>query len=593
MPAIRIPRSLNYVAVASIMVLAIAIATLAGSIYSTAQSWRWVVHTRDVLERLQETLTLVGEAEALQNALLLAPDAQDSADLRGRLERLPREADDLRRLTEDNPVQQRALGPYRQLLQEFASTIRANLAPGAPIERRTMRVLRSAILVQTAALRAEEQRLLAQRETSVVHARARTIGAGAAVAVLSIGLLLLVRSVALRDAATLRAGQARLDATLRSIGEAVIAVDGAGRVSFMNLNAERLAGMPEAQAAGRPFGAVLAFHGSGPDQPNLEHVVMATITSGLAAPRLSLSAPAPAGMGGNRDWLLTCHPKLLGGAPAGAVIALLDVTELKQSQRELAEANLLLERRIQERTRMLTEANIELRAFAHTVAHDLQAPLRNLEAYADALQQDEAPVLSEGGRRFVERIRALAARMDRLVSDLLDYSQLSRAELVPTPVALERVLDQALQDLGAQIASSAARVRVASPLPTVLGNQAILVQVFDNLIANAIKFVAPGTAPAVVVSAAAQADDGMAMIEVADNGIGIPRAERERVFGVFERLHGEEQYPGTGIGLAIVRKGIERMGGRVDVLDAPAGASGTVFRITLPLAPRGPSLAAD
>jgi signal transduction histidine kinase len=132
--------------------------------------------------------------------------------------------------------------------------------------------------------------------------------------------------------------------------------------------------------------------------------------------------------------------------------------------------------------------------------------------------------------------------------------------------------------MGTQIARSQAQVGIDAPLPAVLGNEAILVQVFENLIGNAIKFVAPGIVPVIKIHGRSEA--GRAQIWIADNGIGIPPEQRERVFGVFERLHGEEEYPGTGIGLAIVKKGVERMGGSVGVASKPG--AGSTFQVELP-----------
>jgi signal transduction histidine kinase len=282
-----------------------------------------------------------------------------------------------------------------------------------------------------------------------------------------------------------------------------------------------------------------------------------------------------------REWLLNCHPLAVDGQVLGAVMSMLDVTDLKRAQRELGEANLLLERRIRERTAQLDDANTELRAFAHTIAHDLRAPLRNVQGYADALLEDEAGNLSGSGQAYLARIQVVAQRMDRLVSDLLAYSQLSRAELRLQTVDLGRVLQLALQDLDAQIRASGARIACAAPLPAVLGHEAVLVQVFANLLGNAIKFVAPGVRPEIAVSA--RLDGETVTVDVADNGIGIPADKRERVFDVFERLHGEDQYAGTGIGLAIVKKGIERLGGSVS---AEPAARGTLFRLRLRRPPR-------
>jgi signal transduction histidine kinase len=294
--------------------------------------------------------------------------------------------------------------------------------------------------------------------------------------------------------------------------------------------------------------------------------------------RIEVSGSTPMQPEVMRDWIMSCQPMLVSGKPAGVVIGALEVTELKAAQRELSDANLLLERRIQERTERLAEANMELRAFAHTVAHDLRAPLRNVEGYTDALEEDETPRLSEQGRHFLARIGEAARRMDRMITDLLAYSQLSRAELRLQAVDLERVAWLALADIETLVSRSGAQVEVASSLPTVLGNEAILVQVFENLIGNAIKFVAPGVVPTIAIHGREEGD--RALVWIADNGIGIPPAQRDRIFGVFERLHGEEEYPGTGIGLAIVRKGMERLGGSVQVEPA---AAGTTFRLCFPL----------
>jgi len=574
----RTTRYVNYATAASIVILTAAIATLVGSIGRTVESRRWVVHTQDVLVRLQETISLVNEVDALQKSLLLGHDPQDRAELDARLAAIPREWQTLFRLTRDNPVQQRALLRYRTLLDGFTQALAEGLRHPERHNEAAMRTQRRAIADQEAVLRGEEERLLALRAAVVDRDLTRTIVATGAVAFLSIALLFFVRAVARRDALMMRTEQARLAATLRSIGDAVIATDLHGRVQFMNPVAEGLAGMDTAQAAGRPLEEVLRILPAAPATLDLPALLRDVVAGTTAPARIELSGSTPLDPETMRDWILGCHPMLVHGKPAGAVIGAHEVTELKQAQRNLAEANLLLERRIQERTERLAEANMELRAFAHTVAHDLRAPLRNVEGYADALREDESPRLSEQGRHFLDRLCDAARRMDRLITELLAYSQLSRAELKLRTVDLERVAWLALSDIETQVSRSGAQVEIASPLPAVLGNEAVLVQVFENLIGNAIKFVAPGVAPSVRIHG--REDGDHALVWIADNGIGIPPEQRERIFGVFERLHGEEAYPGTGIGLAIVRKAMERLGGSVGV---EAAAAGTVFRLCLPL----------
>jgi len=571
----RTTRFVNYATAISIVILAAAITTLVGSISRTAESRRWVIHTQEVLVRLQTSISLVNEADALHKSLLLEHDPQDRADLAARLVDIPREWQTLRQLTVDNPVQQRALMRYRRLLDSFISLLTTEQQAQPQMD---MRALRHAIAAQAAVLRTEEQSLLSRRTASVERDLRRTIGATAAVAILSIALLFFVRAMARRDAASLLGQRARLEATLRSIGDAVIATDLRGEVQFMNPVAERLVGLADAEAAGQPLASVLRIRTKSPGDVDLPGVLQEVISSKKESARIELSGSMPLEPDVERDWIVRCQPMIVNGNPSGVVIGALEVTELKEAQRHLSEANAMLECRIQERTERLAEANIELRAFAHTVAHDLRAPLRNVEGYTDALLEDETPRLSEQGRRFLARIGEAAQRMDRLITDLLAYSQLSRAELRLQTVDLDRVVALAIADVETAIADRRARITVTSPLPMVSGNEAILVQVFENLIGNAVKFVAPGVVPEIRIHG--HEDGDMAHVWIADNGIGIPPEQRDRVFGVFERLHGEEAYPGTGIGLAIVRKGMERMGGSVTVEPAPAG---TVFRLSFPV----------
>jgi signal transduction histidine kinase/CHASE3 domain sensor protein len=239
-----------------------------------------------------------------------------------------------------------------------------------------------------------------------------------------------------------------------------------------------------------------------------------------------------------------------------------------------------LEERVAARTAQLEEANGELEAFGYSVAHDLRAPVRAMQGFAAILQEDYRDQLDALGQEYAERIVSAGAQMDELISDLLAYSRLSRAELSFGPVSLRQALDDALALLAEEIALRGATITVNEPLPSARGHRTTLAQVLANLLANAMTFVAPGLRPEVVVRASAR--DGWVRLEVRDNGIGIEPAHQERIFRVFERLHSAEQYRGTGIGLAIVRKGVERMGGRAGVESAPG--AGSVFWIELPQA---------
>jgi signal transduction histidine kinase len=273
-----------------------------------------------------------------------------------------------------------------------------------------------------------------------------------------------------------------------------------------------------------------------------------------------------------------------------AIVARAVVRE-SQRQREAAEAvrtmnlqletlNAELEQRVQARTLELQEANIELEAFAHSVAHDLRAPLRNMQGFAHALLEDNKEQLDESGRAYAGRIVYGAARLDALIQDLLTYSRLTRAEIVSQRVELDSLVRRVLQEMQSEIDERQASIEVETTLPSVMAHPPTLGQVLTNLIGNAIKFVSPGVRPLVAIRAT-DSENGV-RLSIADNGIGVEPRFRERIFRVFERLHGQEAYPGTGIGLAIVRKGVERMGGKVGI--AAAAGGGSEFWIELPAA---------
>jgi len=225
-----------------------------------------------------------------------------------------------------------------------------------------------------------------------------------------------------------------------------------------------------------------------------------------------------------------------------------------------------LEQRVAERTEELDNSNQALDAFAHSVAHDLRAPLRAMHGFADAVLEDYGPKLDDTGRDYLGRIIRAAKKLDSLIQDLLAYSRIGRGKTVLTAVSV-----------GHDIEASGARIETDIPPLTVLAHQATLRQVMFNLVANALKFVAPGVPPEVKVWA--RAEGGMVDIYVRDNGIGIAPEHRERIFSVFERLHGAEQYSGTGIGLSIVKKGLVSMMGEISV--ESDGRQGSTFHARL------------
>jgi signal transduction histidine kinase/DNA-binding response OmpR family regulator len=245
----------------------------------------------------------------------------------------------------------------------------------------------------------------------------------------------------------------------------------------------------------------------------------------------------------------------------------------RQVQRHAAD----LEQRVAERTAELREINAELESFSSSISHDLRAPLRSIQGFAQMLLEEYGDRLGAVGRDYTQRIAAAARRMNTLTEDILTYSRLSRAAVELIPVSLEEVVEEVLTQLEADIRGKEADVTVEKPLPQVMGHYATLVQVVANLLTNGIKFVAPGVRPRVQLWT--EERDDRVCLRLRDNGIGIDPEYQERIFHVFERLHGIETYDGTGIGLAIVRKSIERLGGRVGVESTPG--QGSTFWVEL------------
>jgi signal transduction histidine kinase len=226
----------------------------------------------------------------------------------------------------------------------------------------------------------------------------------------------------------------------------------------------------------------------------------------------------------------------------------------------------------------VAERTAELDSFAYSVAHDLRAPLRSMRGFSEALLEDYAPQLPSEGRDYALRISKAAARMNALIEDLLAYSRLAREHVALAPLDLDDVLRSVIEEMASELLERKAQVTVEKPLLRVIGHPVILQQVFQNLLSNAIKFVAPGTAPQVRIRA--EGAGGRVRIWVEDNGIGVAPEHHDRIFRVFERLHSIEDYPGTGIGLAIVRKALDRMSGTSGVDSAPG--RGSRFWIELP-----------
>ena len=235
----------------------------------------------------------------------------------------------------------------------------------------------------------------------------------------------------------------------------------------------------------------------------------------------------------------------------------------KQAEDENRLLNASLEARVKQRTTQLEAVNQELEAFCYSVSHDLRAPLRAIQGFAQVLIEDYQSLLDDLGQEYLTRITAAAAHLDTLILDLLAYSRLGRTQIQFAQVNLATVVEEILSELESELQENQAQVIIKTALPVVRSNQSILKSVITNLITNAIKFVKPNVHPVIQIRAEQQGDYVRLWVE--DNGIGIAPEHQERIFRVFERLHGIESYLGTGIGLAIVKRSVESLGGKVGV----------------------------
>ncbi len=256
----------------------------------------------------------------------------------------------------------------------------------------------------------------------------------------------------------------------------------------------------------------------------------------------------------------------------GFVSTYTDVTAIERAQAALAAKARELEAALDE----LRRSNTELEQFAYVASHDLQEPLRMVASYCQLIARRFADKLDADGQEFIAFAVDGAERMQRLINDLLAYSRVGTRAREPAPVALDEALDRALGNLKLAIEESGGRV-VREPLPTIMGDGGQMTQLFQNLIGNALKFrdAAP---PEVRIGARAGGDEWR--VSVADNGIGMEPAYFDRIFLIFQRLHERGKYPGTGIGLAICKKIVERHGGRIEVASEPG--RGSTFTFSLP-----------
>ena len=610
------------------MVVALLIFNAATSYRNTlklVENERWVSHTHQVLTELEATLSTLKDAETGQRGYLLTGEERYLEPYYSAIARINQQLAELQQLTADNNRQQQRLRDLKiaidSKLADLETTLnlrrKENLAAAVrQIKTGRGKQIMGDIRQQIAAMTAGETQLLQQRARESKKSANLTILTFSVASLVNFLLMVLVyylvkRDRTLRDKAEIKQNQLleqlehdrhslqlseeRFRSAILNAPLPIMLHAENGEVLQINCAWTELSGYEYSEIPTIEDWTEKAYH-------SRKSLVQADIDRlhGLNARISEGEYMIATASGETRIWEFYSAP--LGQLCDGRSLVIstaIDVTARKQAEAEIRMLNATLERRVELRTNQLQAANEELEAFAYTVAHDLRAPLRGMQGLAEALLEDYRDILDELGQEYAQQIVNSGQQLEELIQDLLAYSRLSSTDLSMQVLDLESAVAEAIAMVKADAKSRHAQISVRSPLPAVIAHRVTLVQVIANLLTNAIKFV-EGT-PAQVqiwaeeiehpqegetnsntVGELARATVGqwehsqLLMVSsllpvciirlwVEDNGIGIAPEHQKRIFRVFERLHGIESYPGTGIGLAIVKKGVDRMGGQVGV----------------------------
>jgi len=376
------------------------------------------------------------------------------------------------------------------------------------------------------------------------------------------------RNISQQRAKATQETKTRLSQILMTAAEGIYGLDGDGVITFINSYACKLLGYKEDELIGRSMHALVHHsHQDGSVFPKEE------------CPIHTANVPLPEN---DKDVFWTKNGESIPieyacsaidpiSNQSGAVVVFRDISGRIRDE-------MALRRYSQE----LKRSNAELQEFAYAASHDLQEPLRKIQAFGERLNNKYRDDLEEGGQHYLDRMVDAASRMRRLIDDLLGYSRVNSRTTSMRPVELSSVLADVVSDLEPRIVATGASVKITD-LPAIEADQAQMHQLFLNLLANALKFHRPDVKPSISVAGSVEVseDGAMAKIAVTDNGIGFDMRHSDRIFGMFERLHGRNTFDGTGVGLATCRKIAERHGGSLTAWGETD--AGSVFTLTLPV----------
>lgn len=570
-----------------------------------------VTHTYDVLAQLDAMLNVAQDAETGMRGYVIGHRDDLLAPFNNALVEFPGRSDALRRLVADNTAQLANAAQLVELIRQRLDSARTRvefrrdhtLEEILPIMtdgtgQRIMETVRA----QIEKMRGLETDLLARRTQRFErsgHNLLTAFGLLMSIATLLIAVFfVLVRNdfaERRRAASLVEANERRFRALLESAPDAMILADDTGAITLVNSTFERLFGYGRLEAVGRPLREFLAER-DGPlplpatDHPAQDETAAAPSSPADAVPpallptqrelsQLQNALPPGRYEGVRKDGSrfpadLTFNPLEFAGSGNGSDTHQQSITSVRDRTAQQA-----AEDKLRTYSDDLARSNAELERFAYVASHDLQEPLRMVSSYTQLLSRRYKGKLDASADEFIAYAVDGATRMQTLINDLLAYSRVGTKPREFAPVDVEALLGRVLHDMRTTLEDREATV-THDPMPTVLADSVQLGQLFQNLIANATKFRRPEEPPRVAITLDRR-PEGFWRFSVQDNGIGIDEKYFERIFVIFQRLHTKQEYAGTGIGLAICKKIVERHGGKLWVESEPG--RGANFLFTLPV----------